>query len=66
MHWLVKASLKLRCLRFCCAEHSSLRAACEKFGLPYLGVSANMQSKQVRDMFLKRARRVVKHMCGSM
>ena len=57
---LVKdGKFEIAMFEICCAEHSSLRAACEKFGIPYLGVSANMQTKRVHDMFLKRV-----HQCN--
>ena len=57
---LVKdGKFEIAMFEICCAEHSSLRAACERFGIPYLGVSANMQTKRVHDMFLKRV-----HQCN--
>ena len=57
---LVKdGKFEIAIFEICCAEHSSLRAACERLGIPYLGVSANMQTKRVHDMFLGRV-----HQCN--
>lgn len=47
----------------CCAEFSSLRAACERLEIPYLGVSANMQTKRVHDLFLQKVAQCKESSC---
>ena len=47
-------SVDIAFIEVCCAENSSLRKVCEDRGVPYVGVSDNMEQERVLKMFLEK------------
>ncbi len=58
---LKKEDLNFAFFEICCQEESCLRKVCEQHGVPYVGVSENMQQERVLKMFYKQVKHFREH-----